>query len=218
MSHGTIITPLGLLVSRYVAPPVVADHGPPLGPGRGPGGGLPWRILLSDPGYAGQSAVKGLPRWVRTRPFVRPTRGSAHLRVRVPVRMHEGGGPRVASPTTDRGSGSHRLPQVRHVRVRSTPSRWNCSCCSTPSRWNCSNLFNAFAVELLETAQYSASELLKTAQHLRGGIAQNCSTPSRWNCSKLFDTFAVESPSCTGRALPSRVLPPLCGTGSPFGQ
>ena len=105
--------------------PVGADHGPPLGPGRGPRGGLPWRILLSDPGYAGQSAVKGLPRWVRTRSCVRPTRGCAHLRVRVPALMHEGGGPRVASPTTDRGSGSHRLPQVRHVRVRSTPSRWN---------------------------------------------------------------------------------------------
>jgi hypothetical protein len=181
MSHGTIITPLGLLVSRYVTPPVVADHGPPLGPGRGPGGGLPWRILLSDPGYAGQSAVKGLPRWVRTRPFVRPTRGSAHLRVRVPVRMHEGGGPRVASPTTDRGSGSHRLPQVRHVRVRSTPSRWNCS-----------KLLNTFAVELLKFVQRLRGGIARNCSILRVGIAQNCSTPSRRNCSKLLNTFAVE--------------------------
>ena len=147
---------------------MVADHGPPLDPGRCPRGGLPWRILLSDPGYAGQYAVKGLPRWVRARSFARPTRGSAHLRVRVPAHMHEGGGPRVASPTTDRGSGSRRLPQVRHTSL------------------------NTFTVELLNTLTV---ELLNTLT------------------VELLNTFAVESPSSTGRALPSRVLPPLSRDG-----
>ena len=65
------------------------------------GGGLPWRILLSDPGYAGLSAVKGLPRWVRTRLLILSDQREA-VRFSVPIRMHEGGGPRVASPTTDR--------------------------------------------------------------------------------------------------------------------